>query len=169
MAPVLLIARAIMLKLNILREQINNAIPWAKSNPDKLETRIRKGNLVASGCPGASFEYRYYIDVLAMDYPADIDTLSLAILNWARDHQPDLLFNPDKRAREIGFDADILDNGNVDVLFTFPVSEATMVEKDANGKVIFIPRDEPDYRKLYGTDPRTWSIEFEGNITDEWL
>ncbi|MFZ4219703.1 phage tail protein [Enterobacter ludwigii] len=158
-----------MLKMDILRKHLNTHLKWVRSNPDNLETRIRKGNIVASGNPGDSFEYRYHVDVLAMDFPDDIDMLTLVIVMWARDHQPDLIFNPDKRAREISFDADILDNGNVDVLFSFPVSEAITVTQDGAGRTVFTPRDEPDYRKLYGVNEGVWTIEFDGTMTDDAL
>ncbi|PWI80493.1 phage tail protein [Enterobacter sp. CGMCC 5087] len=158
-----------MLKVDILREHLNKAIPWVRSNPDNLETRVRKGNVVSSGRPGASFEYRYHVDVLAMDFPDDIEMLTLVILTWARDHQPDLIFNPDKRAREVSFDADILDNGNVDVLFSFPVSEAVTVTRDSDGRITFTPQDEPDYRKMYGISEGVWDLEFDGTMTDDGL
>ena len=158
-----------MLKMDILRRRLNDAIPWVKRNPDQLDTRIRKGNIVASGRPGASFEYRYHLDVLVMDFPNDIDMLTLAILTWARDHQPDLIFNPDKRVREISFDADILDNGNADVLFSLPVSEAVTVTQDSNGNIKFKPHDEPDYRDLYGIGEGVWTINFDGTMTDDGL
>ncbi|ELC6382895.1 phage tail protein [Enterobacter asburiae] len=153
-----------MLKADKLREQLTGAVPWLRDNPDHLWIGIRRGTLVATGEPSMSFEYRYQLEFLVLDYPGDIDLLSAAVLSWARTHQPDLIFNPDKRVREVSFTADILSNNCADILYGFPTDEVTIVNQDKDGKITFTHRDEPDYAALMGLDNTGWDIDFSGDI-----
>ncbi|MDS1619841.1 phage tail protein [Escherichia coli] len=152
-----------MLKADILREHITRHIPWVVSNPENLVIQVQKGQVCASGRPGTAFEYRYTLCVAVLDYPDDIDLLTLAIMTWARDHQPELIFNPDKSLRDIAFNVDILDNNTADVAFMLPLTEAVIVTTDEQGHFIFTPLDEPDYRELYGIPEDVWAQATEGH------
>ena len=153
-----------MLKANKLRAQLNAAVPWLKQNPDNLWVGIRKGTLVSTGEPSAAFEYRYQLEILILDYPGDMDFLSAVILAWARVHQPDLIFNPDKRAREISFMADILSNRCADILYSMPTDEAVIVSTNERGETVFIHRDEPDYAELMGVSHTAWDLDFSATM-----
>lgn len=153
-----------MLKVDVLRQQLNHAVPWLRDNPENLWMGVRKGALVATGQESASFEYRYHLEIIVLDYPGDFDQLSLAILTWAKVHQPDLIFNPDKRAREVSFSADILSNNCADILFGLPVDEVRLVSQDAQGRPVITARDEPDYAEMMGLDATGWDIDFDGSL-----
>ncbi|PHM38582.1 phage tail protein [Xenorhabdus innexi] len=131
-----------MLKPNLLREMIVSHEPFFNQNPDRLEVFVTKGNLVATGTHSAAFLYQYQLEVLALDYPHPLDNLSLPILAWARRHQPDLLFNPERRKDGFRFEVDLLNNDTADILFTVPVSERVMVSRE-NGRLIPVHLDEP--------------------------
>ncbi|WP_258087237.1 phage tail protein [Xenorhabdus bovienii] len=138
-----------MLKPNLLREMIVEHEPFFNQNPDRLEVFITKGNLIATGSGSASFLYQYQLEVLALDYPHPLDNLSIPILAWARLHQPDLLFNPDRRREGFCFEVDLLSNDTADILFTLPTSERVIVDR-VNGKLTPTHIDEPppDSRSL---------------------
>ena len=76
--------------------------------------------------------YHYTIQVLAMDFPGQVDDLILPLLAWVWQQQPDLLLNPDNN-RKVEFDADIVNDDVADILFKVPVWERVMVTDD-NGE-----------------------------------
>ncbi|MBD2825599.1 phage tail protein [Xenorhabdus szentirmaii] len=131
-----------MIKPGLLREMIVKHESFFNRNPDRLEVFITKGNLIATGSNSASFLYQYQLEVLALDYPNPLDNLSIPILAWARLHQPDLLFNPDRRKDGFRFEVDLLNNDTADILFTLPASERVIVSKDS-GQLIPTHIDEP--------------------------
>ncbi|CBW73728.1 Tail completion protein R [Mycetohabitans rhizoxinica HKI 454] len=50
---------------------------------------IDQGTLVATGTRSPSFEYRYMLNVLILDYAGDADAIMVAIIEWVRAIQPD--------------------------------------------------------------------------------
>ncbi|MGP3147077.1 phage tail protein [Serratia bockelmannii] len=156
-----------MLKADRLREQLTAAVPWLRDNPDRLWIGLRKGTIVATGEPSPSFEYRYQLEFLVLDYPGDIDVLSVAVLTWARRQQPDLIFNPDKRAREVSFTADILSNNCADILYSFPVDEVALVTQRDDGELQITHRDEPDYAAMMGLDNTGWDLDIVAGMATE--
>ncbi|MCC8379564.1 phage tail protein [Xenorhabdus sp. PB30.3] len=142
-----------MLKPNLLREMIVRHEPFFNQNPDRLEVFVTKGNLMATGTQSASFLYQYQLEVLALDYPNPLDNLSIPILAWARLHQPDLLFNPERRKDGFRFEVDLLNNDTADILFTLPVSERVVVHRE-EGQLMPTHLDEPlpDARSLAAWD-----------------
>ncbi|WP_315708988.1 phage tail protein [Brenneria uluponensis] len=120
-----------MLKPNLLRKTISQHVPWVRENPDRLVIYVQRGNIVSHGGVAAAFEFRYTLEVLAMDYPGTLDDLAVPVLLWAREYQPDLLFNPERRKDGIKFDADLLSNSTMDVLISIQVDESVVVEQHA--------------------------------------
>lgn len=132
-----------MLKSDLLRAAIVAHNPFFKQEPDRLEVYVTKGNVLASGTPSPSFAYKYELNVLAMDYPGDLDDLTIPILQWAIEYQSELLFNPARRENGISFDAEILNNGTADILFVINAAENVIVTRDENGKLATVHRTEP--------------------------
>ncbi|MGI4815398.1 MAG: phage tail protein [Janthinobacterium lividum] len=123
-----------MIKPALLRAALVAAIPSLATDPDKLTVFIDQGSIVASGTPSASFEYRYVVNALALDFSGDSDLVMLALIEWARSHQPDLLSGTGDDDTGICFEVDILNNATVDLSITMQLSESVVVSTDANGQ-----------------------------------
>ena len=67
----------------------------------------------------------------------------LAVLEWARLNQPDLLDNQEKRRRGIEFEVDHLNNSTFDLSIKLPLVEEVAVGRDAGGAATFTHLDEP--------------------------
>ncbi|TDS93414.1 phage tail protein [Erwinia rhapontici] len=149
-----------MLKSELLRAAIVAHNPFFKQEPDRLEVYVTKGNILASGTASPSFAYKYELNVLAMDYPGDLDDLAIPLLQWALEYQSELLFNPARRENGISFDAEILNNGTADILFVINASENVIVTRDAAGVLSAVHRTEPkrpdemigDWKNLLAVD-----------------
>lgn len=156
-----------MLKADRLRNIMMTAVPWLRENPEQLLICARKGNIVATGQLSPSFEYRYKLEALVMDYPGDLDVLSIAILSWAQKHEPELIFNPQTRTEGITFEADILSNDCADILFGIATTDAVVVTREENGTLTPHPRDEPDYSVLFGTESGPWELVVSDEMASE--
>lgn len=132
-----------MLKSELMRAAIVAHNPFFTREPDRLEVYVTKGNIVASGTPSPSFAYKYELNVLAMDYPGELDDLAIPILAWAAENQTELLFNPARRESGIGFDAQILNDGTADILFVISATENVVITSGQNGRPVATHRVEP--------------------------
>lgn len=77
-----------------------------------------------------SFEIRYTLNVIITDFATDSRILFIAILNWLRINQPDLLTG-DSQAMQ--FDADILDNKSADFAIELQLTENVNVVQNDDG------------------------------------
>lgn len=151
-----------MLKPDLLRQMISQHVPWLRENPDNLAVYLRKGRMVSTGQRAAAFEYRYTLEVLVMDYPESLDTISVPVLAWARLYQPDLLFNPDRQQNGITFEADILTNSTMDVLIQIQADEAVIVTRE-DGEIVTRHRADP----APGPEIGAWSLVFVDEVSGE--
>lgn len=122
-----------MNKPGSLRVAIEAAIPWLVESPERLTVFIDQGSLAATGTKGLSFEYRYVCHALLLDFTGDSDALFLAIIEWVRANQPDLVLNPDERAHGITYEIDILDNETADVSIKLQLTESVVVKVNDDG------------------------------------
>lgn len=95
---------------------------------------IDQGSIAATGTQTPSFEYRYVVNVLVLDFAGDSDLVMIALAEWARANQPDLVTNADARSSGITFEVDILNNSTVDLSIRMQLSESVVVSTDASGK-----------------------------------
>ncbi|KAG0167059.1 hypothetical protein DFQ30_006426 [Apophysomyces sp. BC1015] len=116
-----------------LRAAIEAELPSLAVSPDRLTVFIDQGSLAATGAKGLSFEYRYVCHVLLLEFGGDSDTLFIAILEWVRANQPDLVLNPDARAHGITYEIDILDNKTADVSIKLQLTESVVVKVNDDG------------------------------------
>ncbi|WP_181890726.1 phage tail protein [Raoultella planticola] len=116
-----------MKKAELMRDALTRNNTWCKANPELFIVWVEKGHIQIEATGEASFMYHYTIQVLAVDFPGQIDELMLPLLAWAWEQQPDLLLNPDNN-RKVEFDADIVNDDVADILFKVPAWERVIVE-----------------------------------------
>lgn len=122
-----------MIKPASLRAALVAAIDSLAANPDKLTVFIDQGSIAATGTRSLSFEYRYTCNVLLMDFAGDADNIFIAIVEWVRQNQPDLVTNVDERSNGITYEIDILNNATVDVSIKLQLTESIAVSTGADG------------------------------------
>ncbi|EFD0624782.1 phage tail protein [Escherichia coli] len=94
---------------------------WCQANPEKFTIFVESGNIETTG-ETPSFVYRYQMVMFVMDYAGELDDLTLPLLAWLSENQPQLLLNPE-RNQDIKFSAVINDDDSADLLFTLPLHE----------------------------------------------
>nr|WP_229419113.1 phage tail protein [Pseudoduganella dura] len=126
-----------------LRQAVTAAIPTLANDPDKLLVFVDKGRAVSTGAPGKSFQYGYTLNLILTDWSGDPDHLLFAILEWCRVNESDLLENPEKQARGVRFEVDVLNHETYDVSVELELSERVIVSIDAGGQPTFSHPAEP--------------------------
>ncbi|HCC4630514.1 TPA: phage tail protein [Klebsiella pneumoniae] len=121
-----------MKKAELMRDALTRNNTWCKANPELFIVWVEKGHIQIEATGEASFMYHYTIQVLAVDFPGQIDDLMLPLVAWAWEQQPDLLLNPDNN-RKVEFDADIVNDDVADILFKVPAWERVMVTNSNGG------------------------------------
>ncbi|EOT4664250.1 phage tail protein, partial [Escherichia coli] len=92
-----------MLKTDSLREAMTRSCRWCQANPEKFTIFVESGNIETTG-ETPSFVYRYQMVMFVMDYAGELDDLTLPLLAWLSENQPQLLLNPE-RNQDIKFSA----------------------------------------------------------------
>jgi hypothetical protein len=126
-----------------LRAAIAAAVPDLDANPDRFLVFADAGHVAATNTKTLSFEYRYTLNLILLDYAGDADPVMLALLAWVKVNQPDLLDNQEKRRHGIEFEVDHLNNATFDLSIKLPLAEEVVVGKDAAGAATFTHLDEP--------------------------
>lgn len=116
-----------MRKPNSLREHLSAAVPGLRRNPDKLSIFVREGRLVAAGAETLSFEYRYTLSVVVLDYAGAADSIMLPLLEWVRGNQIEILDNPAQRDKALRFEVDFTNKEAADIAIEIDLSEAVIV------------------------------------------
>ena len=138
-----------MRKIESLREALVAAYPKLGDNPERLTVFVERGSCAArmgaqerDGING--FEYRYTAEAILLDFEGNANAVFIAVLNWLRENQPELLLRQDPEA--FAFDADILDDRRTDVQIRIELTDAVDI---VGGEPVF--RDEPSpYSRFEG-------------------
>lgn len=115
-----------MLKPASLREHLTAALPQLSRDPEKLVVFITGGGLHSTLTQSLSFEYRYTLRLLLLDYAGHADAVMAPLLIWLRTHQSDLLDNPEKRAKSLRFEAEHLSTTTMDLVIEIDLSERVL-------------------------------------------
>jgi hypothetical protein len=124
-----------------LREALLKSLPDLAQDPQKLSIFVERGNLVATGAPGQSWEYRYQVTAVVQDFAGDMDEVAFAIMQWVAVEQPDLLKNDEGSTRGIRFQCEMMTSELVDILIELDLREAAYT--DANGTRFDHPAEPP--------------------------
>jgi hypothetical protein len=134
-----------MNKPNSLREHLLASLTELKHNPDRLLIFIDSGTVRCTAATGLSFEYGYTLQVILTDFAGHPDSVFIPLLAWLRRQQPELLTNLERGKDAIGFEADILDGGKVDMALSLPLTERVIVKRNADDTLDISHPDEPDF------------------------
>jgi len=132
-----------MNKPQSLREALNKAVEYVRTNPDRLHLFVDSGASVATSAASVSWEYRYTLNVVITDFTGDQNLLMAAVMYWLRTNQPDALQNPAERDRLFTFEVDILGNGACDISINLKLTERVIAE-EVNGVTEVRAVPEPD-------------------------
>jgi len=116
-----------MLKPNSLRAHLTRAVPALVRDPDKLSVFVKHGKLVTTGAGSLSFEYRYTLNLLLLDYAEHADAIIVPLLAWLRDNQAEMAENPDQREKALRFEVDFLNAKTVDLVIEVDLTERVLV------------------------------------------
>lgn len=144
-----------------LRRHLEAAIPHLKRDPDKLRQWIEEGAIASKLGRSLSYEWRYTLTLLFMDVVDSPDTLIVPLLAWIEKNQYDLFADPEKRARAIAFESEVIDHDKIDIQFKLQLSECVIVTATAGGwRCEHV--DEPPLPETDG--PTGWSLYAGGEI-----
>ena len=138
-----------MKKPDSLRAALIIALPDIAESPSKLAMYVDNGKVVhrptmnPAGEASLSFEYRYQLNVMLLDFAGDPESVFLPILVWMREHQADTLQNLQKAIDAIRFEVDILNAREVDLSIELELTEQAIVTKGDDGRLLIAPAPEP--------------------------
>ena len=116
-----------MKKPQLLRDHITRACPELATNPEKLTVFIERGNIVHTGTPALSFEYRYTLNIVVTDWSGSTDVIVVPVVAWLKRNQPDIFENPERRAKAFRFEVEIIDHATSDIGFEIDLTETVAV------------------------------------------
>jgi P2 phage tail completion protein R (GpR) len=132
-----------MNKAASFRQAIALAVPSLKDDPDRLLVFIDQGHIVATAAPSLSFEYRFVLNAILLDFAGDADTVFVALMAWVHRHQSDLVSNDDTRKNGITFEVDHLTQTTFDLSIKLTLTESVVVGTDPAGAQTITHVDEP--------------------------
>lgn len=144
-----------MKKPDLLRAALVAIDPELARDPQALIMWVDQGTIASPMTPSFSFAYSYQLNVLLLSYGRNQAPLAIAMLDWLRVQQPDLL-QPNKAA--IAFEVDFMDNASVDLQFKLQLTEQvhTVKRPDGGFDMEFLAEPEPlfaDDLGIGGADP----------------
>ena len=158
-----------MLKPASLREHLTAALPQLRRDPEKLVVFITGGGLHSTLTQSLSFEYRYTLRLLLLDYAGHADAVMVPLLAWLKRHQPELMDNPERREKAIRFEVEYLTPQTIDLSIEVDITERVLVrprEGTAGGlNVIHVP--EPPHPGNIEQHEH-WTLWLKDELLAEW-
>jgi len=115
-----------MKKPQLLRQHLVAALPCLQADPERLLIFVDNGGVAGTYRPGASFEYRYTLDLVLTDFAGAPEAVTVPLLQWLTRHQSELLANPANRDK-LTFEVDVLSDNPVDLAIKLPLTERVRV------------------------------------------
>ncbi|WP_164276506.1 phage tail protein [Stenotrophomonas sp. B1-1] len=131
-----------MKKPQLLRQHLVAALPCLQADPERLLIFVDNGGVAGTYRPGASFEYRYTLDLVLTDFAGAPEAVMVPLLQWLTRHQSELLANPANRDK-LTFEVDVLSDNLVDLAIKLPLTERVRVVRDATGMLVLEHLPEP--------------------------
>ncbi|MDH0866448.1 phage tail protein [Mitsuaria sp. GD03876] len=157
-----------MLKPNSLREHLSQAVPALRRDPDKLSVFLKEGKLVAAAGETLSFEYRYTLNLVLLDYAEHADAVMVPLLAWLRVNQPEIAENPDLREKALRFEVEFLNSKTVDLSIEVDLTERVLVQPRKSASGFDVKHlGEPAHVGQMPAGER-WDVYFAGDLLASW-
>lgn len=117
-----------MIKPDRLRRLLTTTIPYFVNNPDQLQLFYDNGHIYTTGASSLSYQYAYELELIVTDFPDHPDLLFVPLMEFIREHQSDLLYNPEKQ-QKITFKIDPNNHKSYDIYIKIPLTERVIVEQ----------------------------------------
>lgn len=146
-----------MLKPASLRAALETALPELAANPDRLILYIDEGRIHSRYGDSLSFEYRYRLNLVLLDYAHHASAAIVPLLAWLRVNQPELGLNPDLADGAVTFEAEILNHSSMDFAIRLQLSERVIVTTNHDtGETTARHVGEPEFNPACGP----WELIF---------
>lgn len=132
-----------MRKAELLRAALVEAFPEFKTDPERLILFSDKGSIASRlRPPNHSFEYRYTLTILMLDFTRHVSIAMLTVLRWLAVHQPDLLRNHATGNEAIAFEADVQSEKVMDLQLKVALTESVQFVTRNDGGYDLVHLDE---------------------------
>ena len=131
-----------------LRAALAAAYPQLARDAERLSVWVEEGRIRSPMTASRGFTWEYTLNITLTEMTGDPSVLFLAINDWCRTNQPDLL-TPEAKSGYT-FEADLIDTQTVDLHITLRLTEQVAVTTDANGNTQIQYLPEPDMSWLLG-------------------
>jgi len=159
-----------MKKPAALGRYLRRCIPQLATDPQQLKTFIEGGNIVARSGTSLSFEYRYTLRLVFLDFSGSLDQLTVPLLAWLTLNQNDLLQNKDKAAQGIRIEAEPLSHDKTDIVLEIDLTEAVIVteDKDEAGRLHLTAKHKGEVVAHHPYASGDYSLHLGDKIGQEW-
>lgn len=130
-----------MIKPASLRAAIVALLPELQRDPERLLMWVDQGSIVSRSTGTRAFAYRYRLNLILIDFAGEPSVLMLAVTDWLRVNQPELL-TPGKEACTI--EVDLIDSKTVDLQLQVQLDEMVSVTRRLDGGFDIQHLPEPD-------------------------
>lgn len=125
-----------------LRKKLADTFTVLKDHPDKLTIYIIAGSINGQKYTLGHTE-KYTMRVLLTDWPTPMQEVTVTILSWMQEHQPQKLLQGNIGNETMRYEAEIIDNNLADLLYELDITEKVVVKVADNGDVEILAQTEP--------------------------
>ncbi|MDR7101470.1 phage tail protein [Croceicoccus sp. BE223] len=124
-----------------LRAAITAVLPDLGRDSDRLKIWLDEGRIRSPMTASRAFSWEYKLHLVVTDYTDHPSIIFLAVNDWLRTNQPDVLAAG--AGRGYSFNADILDDTTIDLV----------VELDLTEQVVLVPREGGGFDLQHLSEP----------------
>ncbi len=153
-----------------LRDTLTKAIPDLQKNPQNLAIIVVGGRVIHTGTDSLSWEYRYTLRVVLLDYAGHADAVMAPVLAWMKKNQPETFDDPGKRANAIRFEVDYLSEKAVDLQIDLELTERVLArprEGGPHGALNLVHAKEPP-NALTILQAERWEVWLRDEKIAQW-
>lgn len=151
-----------MLKPNSLKQALYKALPVLAENPDMMRIFIDEGVIAATLAPSLSFENRYTLNVLILDYRGDINLVLVPLAAWLRENQPDIFTTGDGKG--FTYISDINTGDSQDLSISLKLTERTLVQQEGARLYVRNVGEPPEPEPV----ERPKELYINGELVSQW-
>lgn len=149
-----------------LRRHLEAALPRVRREPDKLKMFVDGGQLHTTGTDKLAWMYGYTLQLQFLDWTDHADVVVAPLLIWLRQHQFDVVDNPDKKG--IRFNAEYLDAKCMDLIIDVDLTERVLGKPHATKPGALELHHLTDTPPLHMPMQEHWELYIEGEKVAEW-